>query len=77
MSYKQSYLLQKLPDEIATLSEQITIAEQRLSNMTFFEQAPDSYQKLAEQTRKNKEILQNKEETWLELELLHEELNNS
>ena len=77
LSYKQTYLLEKLPNEMATLTEQITTAEQHLSDMTFFEQDPDSYQKLAEQTRQNKMILQEKEETWLELAMLREELNSN
>ena len=77
LSYKQTYLLEKLPNEMATLTEQITTAEQHLSDMTFFEQDPDSYQVLAEQTRKNKMNLQEKEEAWLELAILHEELNSS
>jgi len=77
LSYKQTYLLEKLPNEMARLTEQITTAEQHLSDMTFFDQDPDSYQKLAEQTRQNKQILQEKEETWLNLELLREELNGS
>ena len=35
LSYKQTYLLEKLPNEMATLTEQITTAEQHLSDMTF------------------------------------------
>ncbi|MGB1469313.1 MAG: ABC-F family ATP-binding cassette domain-containing protein, partial [Candidatus Puniceispirillaceae bacterium] len=58
LSYKQTYLLEKLPNEMAALTEQITTAEQHLSDMTFFEQDPDSYQILAEQTRQNKVNLQ-------------------
>ena len=77
LSYKQTYLLEKLPNEMATLTEQITTAEQHLSDMTFFEQDPDNYQILAEQTRQNKVDLQEKEEAWLELAILHEELNSS
>ena len=77
LSYKQTYLLEKLPNEMATLTEKITTAEQHLSDMTFFEQDPDSYQILAEQTRQNKVNLQEKEKAWLELAILHEELNSS
>ena len=76
-SYKQTYLLEKLPNEMATLTKQITRAEQHLSDMTFFEQDPDSYQKLAEQTRQNKVNLREKEEAWLELAMLREELSSS
>ena len=77
LSYKQTYLLEKLPNEMATLTEKITTAEQHLSDMTFFEQDPDSYQILAEQTRQNKVNLQEKEEAWLELAILREKLNSS
>ena len=77
LSYKQTYLLEKLPNEMAMLKEKITTAEQHLSDMTFFEQDPDSYQILAEQTKQNKVNLQEKEEAWLELAILHEELNSS
>ena len=77
LSYKQAYLLEKLPNEMAALTEQITTAEQQLSDMTLFEQDPDSYNKLAEQTRQNKVMLQEKEEAWLELAMLREELNSS
>ena len=45
--------------------------------MTFFDQDQDNYQKLAEQTRQNKVILREKEEAWLELAMLREELNSS
>ena len=45
--------------------------------MTFFEKDPASYQKLAEETRQNKVNLQEKEEAWLELAMLREELNSS
>ena len=77
LSYKQTYLLEKLPNEMATLIEEITTAEQHLSDMAFFEQDPDSYQKLAEQTRQNKVNLREKEEAWLELAMLREELSSS
>ena len=47
------------------------------SDMSLFEKDPDSYQKLAEQTKQNKQKLHEKEETWLELELLREDLSRS
>ena len=62
---------------MATLTEKITTAEQHLSDMTFFEQDPDSYKKLAERTIQNKLMLQEKEVAWLELAMLREELNSS
>ena len=77
LSYKHTYLLDKLPNEIDMLSQQVSKAEKRLSDMTFFEKDPNGYQKLAEQTKQNKDMLQKKEETWLELEMLREKLNSN
>ena len=77
LSYKQTFLLEKLPDELAMLTEKINIAEQRLSDMTFYKQDPESYEKLAEQTKNNRQILQEKEETWLELAMLREALSST
>lgn len=77
LSYKQNYLLDKLPNEISSLTEQIKTAEQYLSDMSLFEQDQDRYQKLAEQTKHDKQTLQEKEDAWLELEMLREELNGS
>lgn len=77
LSYKQNHLLDRLPGEIAALTELVNTAEQCLSDMSLFEKDPDSYQKLAEQTKQNKQKLHEKEETWLELELLREDLSRS
>ena len=48
-----------------------------MSDMSLFEQDPDSYKKLAEQTKHNKQELHEKEQAWLELEILRENLNGS
>ena len=76
LSYKQTYLLDTLPGQIAELQEHITAAEARLSDMAFYADDPSAYQALAEQTRQDKDKLASMEEEWLSLELLKEELNS-
>ena len=74
LSYKQTYLLSTLPDEIEALGTAITEAETRLADMDFFAQDPDGYQKLAEQCATDKQRLNEAEQQWLELEILREEI---
>ena len=77
LSYKQAYLLEKLPQQIAELQDKIDAADTRLSDMTFYADNPDGYQSLAEQTKQDKEQLNKMEDDWLALELLREELSSS
>jgi len=72
LSYKQSYLLSTLPDEIEALAAAITRAETRLADMDFFAQDPAGYQKLAESCATDKQRLGDAEQQWLELEILRE-----
>jgi ATP-binding cassette subfamily F protein uup len=72
LSYKQSYLLSTLPDEIEALTAAITRAETRLADMDFFAQDPAGYQKLAESCATDKQRLGDAEQQWLELEILRE-----
>ena len=74
LSYKQTYLLSTLPDEIEALGTAITEAETRLTEMDFFAQDPDGYQKLAGQCATDKQRLNEAEQQWLELEILREEI---
>ena len=72
LSYKQTYLLSTLPDEIEALTTAIAQAEARLADMDFFAQDPDGYQKLAEHCATDKQRLNEAEQQWLELEILRE-----
>ena len=76
LSYKQTYLLSTLPDEIEALTTAIAQAEARLADMDFFAQDPDGYQKLAEHCATDKQRLNEAEQQWLELEILREELED-
>ena len=76
LSYKQVYLLEKLPQQIADMQSRIAAADSRLSDMTFYSDNPEAYQKLAEQTKQDKDQLAQMEEEWLSLELLKEDLSS-
>ena len=76
LSYKQVYLLEKLPQQIADMQSRIAAADSRLSDMTFYSDNPEAYQELAEQTKQDKDQLAQMEEEWLSLELLKEDLSS-
>ncbi len=76
LSYKQAYHLEKLPGQIAERQDKIKAADLRLADMTFYADDPGAYQKLAEQTKQDKEELAKMEDDWLTLELLREELSS-
>jgi len=74
LSYKQTYLLDTLPKEIAALQTAIQEGENRLADMAFFNDDPQGYQKLAETVAQDKARQAAAEEQWLELEILRESI---
>ena len=76
LSYNQKRLLEVLPQEIAKLDIEINSLTEELSNPNLYQSNPqrfDEASKLLEQKQKEKA---SKEEAWLELEILSEELNS-
>ncbi len=76
LSYNQKRLLEVLPQEIAKLDIEINSLTEELSNPDLYQSNPqrfDEASKLLEQKQKEKA---SKEEAWLELEILSEELNS-
>ena len=74
LSYKQVYLLEQLPKEIDALRGRIETGEARLADMDFFQSDPAGYEKLAKQVAADKQAMDSKEESWLELEILRENI---
>ena len=74
LSYKQVYLLEQLPKEIDALRGRIETGEARLADMDFFQSDPAGYEKLAKQVAADKQAIDSKEENWLELEILRENI---
>ena len=74
LSYKQVYLLEQLPKEIDALRRRIETGEARLADMDFFQSDPAGYEKLAKQVATDKQAMDSKEKSWLELEILRENI---
>ena len=74
LSYKEGWLLERLPGEIADLETAIRHAEARLADMDFFNTDQTAYQAVAAQLEKDKAAHAEKEEAWLELEMKREAL---
>lgn len=72
LSYKQTYLLKTLPEEMSRLEAAIADAAEKLSDMSFFEKNPAAYQALSAQMDADNTAFSEAEEMWLELEILRE-----
>lgn len=76
LTFKEKYLLKTLPLEIEKLSEKINLLEDKLSDMSFYQNEPETYQTFAKEVEDLKRQLNFKEIKWLELELRREALGD-
>ena len=74
LSYKEKRLLELLPDEIAALEQKIKTLEAKLSEPDFYARSPSEFQQTAGDLEATKQLLDEKETKWLELNLRAEEL---
>ena len=77
LTFKEKYLLQTLPEEIKALQVTISSIEQKLSDMALFREQPETYQKLAKELEDLREQIEQKDLSWLALELRREELGEN
>ncbi len=77
LSYKQTYLLKTLPEEMSRLEAAIATAAEKLGDMTFFAKDPDAYQALSAQMDADNTAFCEAEEMWLELEILRETIEDN
>jgi ATP-binding cassette subfamily F protein uup len=77
LSYKQTYLLKTLPEEMSRLEGAIADAAEKLSDMSFFEKDPAAYQALSAQMDADNTAFSEAEEMWLELEILRETIEDN
>ena len=77
LSYKQTYLLKTLPEEMSRLEAAIATAAEKLGDMTFFAKDPDAYQALSAQMNADNTAFCEAEEMWLELEILRETIEDN
>ncbi|BBL53902.1 ABC transporter ATP-binding protein [Bartonella quintana] len=73
LSYKQVYALEKLPAQIAVLQNEIKKIEQELSDPTLYCCNKARFERLSVELEEKKNSCAQKEDEWLELELLREE----
>ncbi|WP_208440238.1 ABC-F family ATP-binding cassette domain-containing protein [Bartonella raoultii] len=73
LSYKQVYALEKLPEQIAALQNEIKKIEQELSDPALYSKDKERFERLLITLEEKKKNCVSKEEEWLELELLREE----
>lgn len=74
LSYKDQRELDLLPAEVETLSMQISELEARLSDPALYSKDPDAFSALSDELAQKREILDEKELRWLELEELKDSL---
>ncbi|WP_273756612.1 ABC-F family ATP-binding cassette domain-containing protein [Bartonella sp. MM73XJBT] len=73
LSYKQVYALEKLPEQIAALQDEIKKIEQELSDPALYGKDKERFERLSIALEEKKKSCAGKEEEWLELELLRED----
>ena len=74
LSYKQKFALENLPKEMQKIETEIAAREAKMSDPDLFSKNPETFTKLAQETEKLRADLTAKEEEWLELEMLREEM---
>jgi len=74
LSYKHQRALENLPAEIAALEEKITKINTKLAEPDFYSKDPNGFALLTKELDKTTATLAEKEEEWLELEMLREEV---
>ncbi|PIT69066.1 ABC-F family ATP-binding cassette domain-containing protein [Bartonella tribocorum] len=74
LSYKQVYALENLPKEIAVLQNEIKKIEQELSDPALYCRDKERFERLSTALEKKKNTCTQKQEEWLELEILREEM---
>ncbi|WP_417320386.1 ABC-F family ATP-binding cassette domain-containing protein [Emcibacter sp.] len=77
LSFKHRDRLKKLPGEIAALEQRIAKVEAKLGEADFYTKDPAGFNLLSKDLEKSQAELAAKEEEWLELEMLREEIENA
>ena len=74
LSYKQKYALEKLPSEIDALHDEIAKMEKEFSDPDLYSKNAKRFEELSRLLEQKRKDLEAKENEWLELEMLKEEL---
>lgn len=74
LSYKHQRALENLPKEMAAIEQKIRTAEDALSKPDFYAKDADGFHAMTKDLQKMQQELEAKEEEWLEIEMMREEL---
>ena len=77
LSYKQQRLLEVLPQEIAKAEEEISLCENELSDPDLYVKNPARFAELSARLAALQNEIETKENEWLEIQILKEELENA
>lgn len=77
LSFNEKYQLENLPKEIEKTEIAIKETEMALSNPDLYTQNPQKFDELSAKLAADKQLLEEKETLWLELQLKAEELENA
>ena len=75
LSFKEQYLLDNLPDEIAKLEAENKAIEIALGNPNLYTDDPQKFDELTTKLAKNKEEISVKENQWLEIQIKADEIS--
>lgn len=75
LSFKQVHQLKMLPGEIEALEKEIQTMEKRIEDPEFYQKDAAAFNDTVNKLAQKRETLEQLENTWLELEILQEEIN--
>ena len=76
LSFKQVHQLKTLPGEIEVLEKEIQTLEKLIEDPEYYQKDADGFHDTVNKLAQKRETLEQLENTWLELEILQEEINS-
>ena len=77
LSYKEAYALTVLPKEISKLEDKLNLLEKQLNEENLYHNDFNKFNSIISEITKIKDDLSTKEDNWLKLQILSEEINNT
>jgi ATP-binding cassette subfamily F protein uup len=77
LSYKEVYALTVLPKEISKLEDKLNLLEKQLNEENLYHNDFNKFNSIISEITKIKDDLSTKEDDWLKLQILSEEINNT
>ena len=77
LSFKHQFALENIPKEIAKIEKNIKMFEEKLAEPNLYSENPDLFHKCSAELEKLNALRDQKEEEWLELEILRETIEDN